>query len=61
MRYEYECGGCSERQEVRHRAGSEPGVCRACGAEQLRRRYVVPGLVFRGAGLPHTDDRPATR
>ncbi|MFW6150513.1 MAG: FmdB family zinc ribbon protein [Chloroflexota bacterium] len=59
--YEYECGQCSLRFELRRRFGEDPGaVCPRC--EGLAHRVFTPvPIIFKGPGFYVTDSRGSNR
>jgi len=55
--YEYECGKCSLRFELRRRFGEDgSGPCPRCGGEAHRLFSPVP-IIFKGSGFYVTDSR----
>jgi putative FmdB family regulatory protein len=55
--YEYECGKCSLRFELRRRFSEDgSGFCPQCGSEARRLFSPVP-IIFKGSGFYVTDSR----
>jgi putative FmdB family regulatory protein len=55
--YEYECGHCLFRFEVRHRFEEEPQVmCPRCQGRARRVFHSTP-VIFKGSGFYITDNR----
>jgi putative FmdB family regulatory protein len=55
--YEYACGSCGHRFEVRQRVVEEPiAVCPKCGGP-TRRVFHPVGIIFKGSGWYSTDSR----
>ena len=55
--YEYACGSCGHRFEVRQRVVEEPiAVCPSCGGP-TRRVFHPVGIIFKGSGWYSTDSR----
>lgn len=58
--YEYACGDCGGRREVRQRFTDEPlTMCEDCGG-RVRRVLQPVGIVFKGSGWYITDSRKSS-
>jgi putative FmdB family regulatory protein len=56
--YEYECGHCNHRFEVKQGFDEEPqAVCPQCQGKARRVFYAAP-VIFKGSGFYITDSRP---
>jgi putative FmdB family regulatory protein len=57
--YEYRCENCGHSFDVTHAVGGTPGPCPVCGGP-ARRLFTSVGLIFKGSGFYHTDNRKAS-
>jgi putative FmdB family regulatory protein len=56
--YEYECGHCNHRFEVKQSFDEEPqAICPQCQGKARRVFYAAP-VIFKGSGFYITDSRP---
>ena len=56
--YEYRCGSCGHRFEVKRRYGdTSPDICPQCQGESLKVFRPVP-IIYKGGGFYSTDHRP---
>ncbi|MEO6801259.1 MAG: zinc ribbon domain-containing protein [Rhodanobacter sp.] len=54
--YEFECTSCGHRfDHLQKLSDSDPAVCPACAAPQLRRRVSAPSFRLAGSGWYETD------
>jgi len=57
--YEYECGSCSHRFDIRQSFTDEPkAVCPRCEGKARRVFHASP-IIFKGSGFYVTDHRPS--
>jgi putative FmdB family regulatory protein len=57
--YEYECGSCRHRFDMRQGFDDEPGaVCPRCEGKAKRMFHASP-VIFKGSGFYVTDHRPS--
>lgn len=57
--YEYECGSCRHRFDMRQRFDDEPkAVCPRCEGKARRVFHAAP-VIFKGSGFYVTDHRPS--
>ncbi len=55
--YQYTCTDCGEPVEAVQKFTDEPlTICAACGG-RLRKVFSAVGIVFKGSGFYHTDNR----
>ena len=58
--YEYECGSCHYRFEMKQGFDAEPAAeCPQC-QEKARRVFYAPPLLFKGSGFYITDSRKSS-
>jgi len=54
--YEFECSGCGHRfDRLQKLSDTDPSICPACDAPQLRRRVSAPSFRLAGSGWYETD------
>jgi putative FmdB family regulatory protein len=54
--YDYVCGACGHRLEVRHAIGVQgPTQCPNCHSHALRKAIAAPAIVFKGSGWAKKD------
>jgi putative FmdB family regulatory protein len=54
--YEFECGHCGHRfDRLQKLSDTDPSICPACDAPQLRRRVSAPSFRLAGSGWYETD------
>jgi putative FmdB family regulatory protein len=54
--YEFECSGCGHRfDRLQKLSDTDPTVCPACDAPQLRRKVSAPSFRLAGSGWYETD------
>ena len=59
--YDYECGDCGHRFELRRSFDSEPeGECPRCQGLSRRQFHAVP-IIFKGSGFYTTDYKSGTK
>lgn len=59
--YEFECNACGHRfDRLQKLSDSDPTICPACAAPQLRRRVSAPSFRLAGSGWYETDFKTAS-
>lgn len=54
--YEFECSGCGHRfDRLQKLSDTDPSICPACAAPQLRRKVSAPSFRLAGSGWYETD------
>jgi putative FmdB family regulatory protein len=54
--YEFECSGCGHRfDRLQKLSDTDPTICPACDAPQLRRKVSAPSFRLAGSGWYETD------
>jgi putative FmdB family regulatory protein len=57
MTYDYKCDCCNHEDEVNQPVnGDKTIVCPACGQNEYKRQFSIPGIHFKGRGFYVNDN-----